>query len=138
MSQDTYMLAKTDRAGVFGNAAKLKADVLKEASDFAESMNMVAVPLSAKETPVAPGRFASYEYQFKVVPKDSPEAKGGHLVPRADVVIEKNEKIEADIKTENVEKTDTYTELLKLNDLKEKGVLTEEEFQSEKAKILNK
>jgi len=137
ISQDTYMLAKADRGGIFGNTAKLKADVHQEAQDFAASMGMIAIPVTSKETPMLPGRFATYEYQFKLVPKDAPEAKGAHLVPRADLVIEKTENIDAKIETNEHKQSDTYTELLKLNDLKEKGILTEEEFQSEKAKLLS-
>lgn len=140
ISQNTYMLAKADKAGIFGNAAKLKANVITEANEFAESKGKVAIPLTSKETPVAPGRFATFEYQFKLVEKDSPEALEAHLVPRADFVVEKNEKIEADITNRDAsdKKEDLYTELMKLNDLKEKGILSEEEFKKEKEKLLNK
>ena len=140
LSPDTYMLSRADRAGIFGNTAKLKASVIKEANEFAESMGKVAIPLSTNETPVYPGHFATFEYQFRVVDKDDPEAKRTHLVPRPDVVIEKKEKIDADIKTEKniTEKPDTYTELIKLDDLRKRGIITEAEFKAEKAKILNR
>lgn len=57
-----------------------------------------------------------------------------------DVVIEKNEKVDADIKTEekNPDSPDIYTELTKLDDLRKKGIITDEEFEAEKAKILNR
>jgi hypothetical protein len=134
------MLSRADRAGIFGNTAKLKAGVIKEANEFAESMGKVAIPLSTNETPVYPGHFATFEYQFRVVDKDDPEAKRTHLIPRPDVVIEKTEKIDTNIKTEkNINKeADTYTELIKLDDLKKRGIITEEEFEAEKIKILKR
>ena len=140
LSPDTYMLSRADRAGIFGNTAKLKASVIKDANKFAESMGKVAIPLSTNETPVYPGHFATFEYQFRVVDKDDPEAKRTHLVPRADVVIEKKEEIDSNIKTEtNINKeSDTYSELIKLDDLRKKGIITEEEFEAEKTKILNR
>ena len=54
-------------------------------------------------------------------------------------MIEKNEKIDTGIKTEDKDskRIDTYTELIKLDDLRKKGIITEAEFEAEKAKILN-
>ena len=137
LSPDTYILLRADRAGIFGNTAKLKASVIKDANKFAESMGKVAIPLSTNETPVYPGHFATFEYQFRVVDKNDPEAKRTHLIPRSDVVIEKNEKVDVDINTEESksESIDTYTELIKLDDLRKRGIITEAEFETEKAKI---
>ncbi len=103
-------------------------------------MGKIAIPLSTNETPVYPGHFATFEYQFRVIDKDDPEATRSHLVPRPDVVIEKNEKINADIKTEDkkTDHSDTYTELTKLDDLRKKGIITDAEFEAEKAKILSR
>lgn len=140
LSPDTYMLSRADHAGIFGNTATLKASVIKDANDFAASMGKIAIPLSSNETPVYPGHFATFEYQFRVVDKDDPEAKPTHLVPRSDVVIEKNEKIDADITTEErkLNSLDIYTELTKLDDLRRRRIITDAEFKAEKAKILNR
>ena len=140
LSPDTYMLARADRGGIFGNTAKLKASVIQDANEFAASMGKVAIPLGTNETPLYPGHFATFEYQFRVVDKDDPEAKRTHLVPQPDVVIEKNEKIDADIKTEKIksDSPDIYTDLTKLDDLRKRGIITDAEFEVEKAKILNR
>lgn len=140
LSPDTYMLSRTDKGGIFGNAAAMKAEVIREANEFAESQGKVAIPVGLRETPLLVGRqFASVEYQFRVVDKSDPEAKRTSLVPRPDVVIEKTEKVQADITTKDKTepRRDVYAELLKLDDLRKRGILTEAEFQAQKQKLLD-
>lgn len=139
LSPDTYILSRTDKGGIFGNAAAMKTDVIREANDFAESQGKVAIPIGLKETPMLVGRqLASVEYQFRVVDKSDPEARRTSLVPRADVVIEKTEKVTAEITTKDKteQKKDVYAELIKLDDLRKRGILTESEFQALKQKLL--
>jgi len=139
LSPDTYILSRTDKGGIFGNAAAMKTDVIREANEFAESQGKVAIPIGLKETPLLVGRqFASVEYQFRVVDKSDPEARRTSLIPRADVVIEKTDKVTAEItsKDKTEPKKDMYGELIKLDDLRKRGILTEVEFQDQKQKLL--
>jgi Short C-terminal domain len=139
LSPDTYILSRTDKGGIFGNPSAMKADVLREANEFAESQGKVAIPIGLRETPLLVGRqFASVEYQFRVVEKSDPEAKRTSLVPRPDVVIERTEKVTADITTKDrtESKKDVYAELIKLDDLRKRGILSESEFQAQKQKVL--
>ena len=69
VGEDTYLLTKSDRRGIFGNASALKAEVIQEANDFAESQNKIAVPLNTEYSQMYPGKFASYDYHFKLVDK---------------------------------------------------------------------
>ena len=146
MSPDTYMLTRQDNAGIFGNAAKMKADVIREATEFAESQGKVAIPLAVNEKPMVVGgfgrfgTFASIEYQFRVVEKDDSEARRTSLVPKPDIVIDKTEKISKDIRIEDISKNnpDLYSELIKLGDLLEKNLITQEEFEKEKQRLLNR
>jgi len=139
LSPDTYMLSKQDRAGIFGNVGSLKVDVIREANSFAESHGKIAIPVSAHEVPAIPGRFARFEYQFRVVEKDDPEARRTSLVESPDFVIDKTEKSIVDIHTKDqTEKPrDVYAELIKLDDLKKKGIITEVEFEAQKKKLLD-
>jgi hypothetical protein len=141
ISPDTYMLSREDHAGIFGSLAKLKAGVIADANSFAAKQGKVAIPISSKENPVGsgPAQWASFEYQFRVVDKTDPEAQRTSLVPRADVVIERTDKVSADIKTEDTtpKSKDMYAELMKLDDLRKKGIITDAEFESQKAKLLN-
>ena len=140
ISPDTYILARQDKAGIFGDASAMKVDVLREANEFAEKLGKVAIPLATHEVPAGPGRFATIEYQFRVVDPSDKEAQRTSLVPRANVVIEKKESI--DIKTKDDSSAnkrkdrDVYSELIKLDDLRKRGVLTEAEFAQQKQRLL--
>lgn len=115
MSPDTYMLSRTDRGGMFGNASAMKADVIREPGEFAARQGKIAIPLSLNESPMWPGHFASVEYQFRVVDQSDPEAQRVNLIPRPNIVIEKTERTSVDVKTkdETNRTKDIYTELVK-------------------------
>lgn len=145
LSPDTYMLTRQDYGGIFGNAAKMKADVINEASEFAQKQGKIAIPLSVQETPLrsnVPGGFASIEYQFRVVDADDTEAKRTHLPKSPDVFIKRDDSIKIDIdakiKNEDNNNSDLYTELTKLDDLLKRGILTQEEFDAQKKILLEK
>src|SRR5690348_69940 len=68
-----YFISREDKAGVFGNASAMKADVIAEANAFAAKQGKVAIALSTHETPMYPMHFATFDYQFRLVDPDSPE-----------------------------------------------------------------
>ncbi len=87
MSPGIYELARADHGGIFGNKDALKASVIRDANAFAEEKGKVAVPVSAKEHPVGIlGDWASFEYVFKVVDRDSPESRTPTILVRSDSV----------------------------------------------------
>ncbi|WP_100658826.1 SHOCT domain-containing protein [Alteromonas flava] len=133
VSKDTYIISRIDKAGIFGNAAKMKADVIQEATAFAKNRGKVAVPISIDETPMAPGRFASIEYQFRLVEENDPSTRDAKLANKADFILEA--KSQVSVKDES---KDIYEELIKLDDLRKKGIITDEEFEAEKRKLLSR
>ena len=139
LSPDTYMLSKADHAGILGNVAKLKASVIEEANKFAEAQGKIAIPIASRETPNSPGHFATFEYQFRVVDANDPEARRTALVPRPDITIDRTDRLSVDVidKTPKDARPDLYIELTKLDELRKKGLLTEEEFEAEKKKLLS-
>lgn len=132
LSPDTYMLSRTDKGGVFGNASAMKADVISEANEFAEKQGKVAIVLSLKEDPMYIGHFASVEYQFRVVDKNDPEARRVNLTPRPNLVIENTSS-----NVNSKDHKDVYAELIKLDDLRNKGILSQDEFDAQKKKLLS-
>lgn len=118
----------------------MKVGVISDANAFAAGQGKVSIPISAHETPVGVmGKWAKFEYQFRVVDKNDPEVRRTALVPRADIVIEKTENISADVRTkdESAKPKDVYAELIKLDDLRKKGILTDAEFEMQKKKLLS-
>jgi hypothetical protein len=141
LSPDTYMLFREDHRGIFGSPSSLKAGVISDANKFAEKQGKVAIPISSHFKPmgIGPAQWAEFEYQFRVVNKNDPEVQRTSLTPKVNVVIEKKENSTADIKIEEKTKTtkDLYSELIKLDDLLKKGIITDKEFDARKKKILN-
>lgn len=134
ISPGVYLLSRSDRAGIFGNASKMKADVIREANEFAAKQGKVAIPVTTNESPLWPGHLASFDYQFRLVDKDSPEAKGlTTLGPMPTVAIQ---KVETKDTTEP--RKDVYAELEKLDALRKKGIITDAEFEAEKKKLLER
>lgn len=89
LSSDTYLLSRTDRGGVFGNASAMKADVIREANEFAVSQGKIAIPISFNDKPMGIlGQFASVDYQFRVVDESDPESGRVSLVMRPNTLIE--------------------------------------------------
>lgn len=139
MGSDSYMISQTSAGGMFTNMGALKAEVIKRANAFAKKHSKVAVPIASRETPPAPGRMPNFEYQFRLVDANDPRAPGGGLIPRADMVIENNMHPTPDLTaTKSGEKEDVYTELLKLDDLRKRGLIADAEFEAQKAKVLRK
>lgn len=140
ISPDTYMISREDHGGIFGNAAKMKLNVIRKANEFAESKGKVAICISIKEIPMRPLRFASIEYQFKVVDKNDQAARGASMVSGSDVVTDKTEKPPADIQGKSVleKQPDLYTELVKLDELRKKGLINDVEFEGQKKILLDK
>lgn len=137
MSPGTYILSREDKGGIFGNPSAMHAAVIEEANKFAASKGMVVIPITTHETGLYPGHFATFDYQFRLVAPDSPDAKSTPMIQRPDVVVEQTERKTVDVHANaTAAAPDVYTELLKLDDLRKKGIITEAEFQAQKAKIL--
>lgn len=139
VAPDTYLLSKQDNAGIFGNFARFKAEVIQEANDFAKTKAKVAIPVTMSETPAGPGRFATFQYQFRLVNASDPDAQGVTLTRQPDVLFESTNRstAEVDIRVPDGERLDLYAELIKLDDLRKKGILSEAEFEVQKRKLLD-
>jgi len=137
ISPDTYMVIKT---GLTANVAALKAQAFRKANEFAESQKKIAIPLAVNDRPFIPYvQNPSVELQFRLVDENDPEAKRTYLVPGPDVIVQKDDSLKADINIntkDEEKKSDLYTELMKLEDLRKKNILTEGEFQAQKKRLL--
>ena len=140
MGQDTYMVSRQAASG-FTGMGSLKVDAFREASEYCISQNkkIQVVHTGESQPPYVLGNFPRAEIQFMCLSEGDRELVRPKLKKEADVVIEKTDAISVDVKTKDQsEKTkDVYTELLKLEDLRKKGIISEEEFETQKKKLLS-
>lgn len=115
LSPDSYMLCKNSAAGMFANMPKLRASVIGEANAFAESKGKIALPISSHDSR-PPFGFPTFEYQFRLVDTNALQATRAAMPE---------------------EEHDLYSELIKLDDLRKKGLLTDAEFDAQKKKLLD-
>ena len=141
LGSDTYTLYKVDHGGVFGNANILRNEVINDANIFAESQGKIAIPIAAKSHAMSgfPGDFASFEYQFRLIDKNDRTTIRTHLIPGSDVVADDTGRVVGDVstQTQSVKPMDRYDELIKLDDLRKKGIISEVEFETQKKKLLS-
>ena len=139
---DTYTLYKEDHAGVFGNATTLRAEVISEANIFAEGQGKIAIPIAAKShfTTGRPADWNTFEYQFRLLDKNDHTTARTHLIPGSDVVAYDTGKVVGaagtETKSQPAKSTDVYDELTKLDELRKKGIINQDEFDAQKKRIL--
>ena len=116
VSPGQYMLAKRDPGGLVWNTAALKAKIIREANAFAESKGKRAAPVPLVEIPGWPSCDPLLvEYHFRTV---DPSQAAAFSRPSAPGV------------------TKLSAELLKLDELRQRGVLTQSEFDERKQRLL--
>lgn len=134
LGNEVYLLSQTSAGGVFKSMPALKSEVIQRANAFAASNGKVAVPVASEERPAIPGRqMPSFEYQFRLVDRGDPSAAGSGLIPRADTVVQ----IQQPQTQPPSPGKDIYADLLKLDDLRKRGIITEAEFEAQKAALLS-
>ena len=112
ISDDTFVIRRSDKGGLFGNTAKMRDKVIREADEFATEKGKVAETVTLSETGKGFLRFAKIEYTFRLVDAEPTEK-------------------------EEEESIDLYTELKKLAELRDDGIITDEEFETEKKELLD-
>lgn len=117
VGQDSYTVTQTSAGGMFRSMSSLRSEVILRANEFAASKGGIAEVVSETESPGYPGKMPSFTYTFRITPR-------GQSAGLAD---------STDIKKAPADK---YDRLTKLHELKVKGIITQGEFDTEKAKLL--
>ena len=150
LSDDTYMVTLREKSSYFSmDKPKFKAQAVNHSLDYAASKGKVAVPITLREKTA--GVFEDWvniEYEFRLVDKDDPRANRNQPDPDDKPVpakppepIKQPEPVAppaAATTPDTRSKQDIYNDLLKLDDLRKKGIITQAEFESEKKKLLAK
>lgn len=150
VSPDVYQVTVKDRTKAFEmDPANYKHRAISEAMDYAESKGKVAVPVGMTQNTVGlVGEYVEVDYQFRLVDKDDPRAKqvGAKTeeekpVPAKQPAAAKPPETvrppETVTKPATRSKQELYDDLMRLDDLRKKGIITQAEFESEKQKLLN-
>lgn len=141
LEKDTYIVTRQAATG-FSGTGTLKASAIKEAAAYCKSkgLELKIVAITESQPPYVLGNFPKAEVVFRALPKGSPELSEASHYDAYGAQIKVGEKATERSQNQtlriNREEGDVYDQLLKLNKLKEEGILTDEEFLSEKKRLL--
>lgn len=136
VSANVYELTDEDFRGVFGSESSLIERNLLYVDEFASSRSKVPVPIEARIHGVGPccANWAWFNYKFTLAEPNSPEAQKKF----SDIVAVRDERWSGVFQNRHNEKSEgRYNDLLQLDELRKKGIISEAEFNEQKTKILN-
>lgn len=135
IGQDTYMIGKSTNLQV--SSSGIKANAFREAQKFcAKQSKQVQVVRTSEKDMVLGSNMATVELQFMCLSEGDAELQRPKLQKEADKVVNVNSKVNVKPNSSNTQ--DMYTELKKLKELKDSDIITQEEFEIEKKKILSR
>lgn len=142
MGQDTYMISAQSFTG-FSSAGSVKAEIYKEGSAYCVGLGKQFQPVNDHGVDGVPGRaLASAEVQFRCLDKGDPELNRPTMKPIANVRIENEVHEKIEIQDKRVSPgggvDDLYSSLKKLKELLDSGIISQQEFDEQKKKILAK
>lgn len=125
---DTYMVSAS---GAGFATAGVRETVYEKANEFCKERGLVMVPVSFKAREGEFGRRPpSADLIFRALKPGDPAIDRPDIIESDEsIVINKNIKL-------SEEEQNSYGQLIKLDELRKRGILSEEEFQAEKKKIL--
>lgn len=137
IGQDTYMIGSQGKSpgGFSGSEAKVLA--FAEAQKFCSTRGKSVQIINTQQSDMSFGKNATAEIQFLCLSEGDPELGRPRLERVPDQVIHVKTHT-PDRQSPVAEKPkDLYSELLKLEDLKRRGLLSESEFDQQKKRLLS-
>lgn len=137
IGQDSYMLSVSDnsRPGITG--AEVKANAYRQAAAYCESIGKRLQPVNALQRDQKFGVIANAEIQFLcLAPGDADLTRAKRRLDRPDSDSTISIHKDVSVRNESATSKDTYSELLKLDDLRKRGVITDAEFDDQKRRLL--
>ncbi|WP_306534976.1 SHOCT domain-containing protein [Geobacter sp.] len=135
VSGNIYEVMDVDKRGIFGSEASLIDGVVDQANEFATTKDKVANPLAARIHRVGIlGDWAWFYYKFALVDKNTPDA----YRKLTDITIERDARLSTEfyINRHKTEMRSVSEEIIKLDELRKKGLLTDAEFLAQKKRLL--
>jgi hypothetical protein len=143
VGRDTYKIVRQAGTGLTRNTEKLEEQARTDAAKFCEEhgKKMKIVSLTSERPMYATG-YATTELVFKALDASDPELTSPAPAPVATAMTSPPAEGSAPASpvaaAPATSTDDLYNELMKLDELRQKGILTEKEFQAEKKKILSR
>jgi hypothetical protein len=143
LSGGTYSISRTDKGGSMSDVGATKTEMMREANEFAAKRGKVVSTVSMNETPTPVQGFTAIEYRFKLVDKEAlPKpvilSTSSNTMSNTSVgATQAANPVSPLTKAQGPHSIDIYSELIKLDELRKRGILTEDEFAREKKKILD-
>ena len=136
LGHDTYALTRWAGNGFVRNTEKLKTQALEDAATYCAKLHKeLKIVSTTTARPVVPlTGFASAKVVFKALDANDPEL---HAPVSASAPGAATPAV-AEIAAPRTATDALYSDLMKLDDLRKRGLLTEEEFQAQKKKLLEK
>lgn len=131
---DTYTISTTSEL----SPAYAKKSAMSEAVKYCQSQGKEIMPVTTRTGSHMDSfgdNLATFDYTFRCLERGDKQLGRPELKNRA-VDINVNNKVSGKVETDT--KSDLYTELKKLDQLRKDGILSEKEFQTQKKKILEK
>ena len=135
IGKDTYMVSGWGKSPGGYSGAEVKAAAIRDANKFCIGQGKQVQVVSANQRDMSFGVNATAELQFMCLASTDADFTRTPVRRDADQVVDVRKDIK--IKDETLPKS-VYEELLKLDDLRKRGIITEAEFAAQKAKILAK
>lgn len=159
LTPDTYRLSRVDGGGRYADTAAMKAAIFDEANAFAQKQHKLVVPISSHEDTLR-GHLLTADLEFRLAAPDDPTTIAAPPVAQAAPVARPVAEAAAAASTAAVaavppaalqaappvapaapppsadKKPDFYSELIMLDDLRKRGILTDAEFQALKTKLI--
>lgn len=135
IGKDTYMVSGWGKSPGGYSGAEVKANAIKQAGKFCADQGKHVQVVSSAQRDMTFGINATAELQFMCLSSNDNDFSRTPVKREADssVEIRKDVNIRSDRKASSV-----YDELLKLDDLRKRGVINNAEFEAQKAKLLGK
>ena len=136
---DTYTIATSNEI----SPAWAKKSALKDAEAYCQSQGKYVMPMQSRtgsHVDSVGDNLATYDFTFRCLAANDPDLTRPELKdPTTNINVNKDVRISDETANRSVDdNSDLYTELQKLDQLRKDGILTEEEFQQQKKKVLDK
>jgi len=133
MGDNTYAITRTATSAFDRDVGKFRQEAEQDAAKFCQSQDKVLKVLAVStDRPHFGGGFSSAKIVFKALPAGDPALTA--VAPAPGVA----PSVAAPAGVLPTFSGDLYAEILKLDDLRKRGLLTDKEFEQQKKKLLKK